>query len=205
MAFLYHLRHRKSREQPMEVFMEIEHTTVLREAVGVFDTKDQLDETIKDLRTSGFGRHEISVRGSDAAVQEQYGRPFIDPTLLQDDPGAPRSTLVVPEELGVAQGVLLGVGMLAGAALGVVATDGAAGNGATATVLAGVIIGAVFGSMLVWLLSSQYYRFFRTQEKTGGIVLWIKTEDAAASEKAQAILKRHGAHDVHVHDMAVAA
>lgn len=185
--------------------MHAENYTILREAVGVFDNKDQLDETIKDLRSSGFGRHEISIRGSEARMKEQFGRPFIEPEMVEDHPATPRSIFIVPEELGVAQGVLLGIGMLAGAALGLVATGYATESGSTAIVLLGVALGALAGSLLVWLMSAQYHRFFRQQEQNGGLVLWVKTDTDESTRKAQVILERHGAHDVHIHDLAVAA
>lgn len=185
--------------------MHAENYTILREAVGVFSNKDQLDETIKDLRSSGFGRHEISIRGSEAAMKKKFGRPFIEPEIIEDHPATPRSIFVVPEELGVAQGVLLGIGMLAGAAFGLLATDYATESGSTAMVLLGVALGAVVGSLFVWLMSAQYHRFFRKQEHQGGLVLWVKTDTTESTEKAQTILRRHGAHDIHVHDLAVAA
>lgn len=35
----------------------------------------------------------------------------------------------------------------------------------------------------------------------GGLLLWVRTPDAAREEKARAILAKHGGRDVHVHDL----
>lgn len=178
---------------------------VKREAVGVFDNYEQLHETIKDLETSGFGRRQISVRGSDAATKEQYGRDAVEPEQLEDDSRAPRSPIIGLEELGIAQGVLIGAGMYIGAALAFYAVPEQSTGASIATAVAATVLGALVGAALARYLGRQYKNFFLKQEDRGGLVIWVETPDIRTVERAQSILAKHGAHDIHVHDITVAA
>ena len=42
----------------------------IQEAVGIFDNNDKLQEAIDELSISGFERYEISVIGSESAMQQ---------------------------------------------------------------------------------------------------------------------------------------
>jgi hypothetical protein len=186
--------------------METQHKAIVTEAVGVFDGYRDLVETVKELRVYGFGRHQISVRGSDAAVRQSYGDADTPPELLEDSPRAPRSPLISIEELGVAQGVLIGAAMYLGAALGFVTTDSLAGDdSAVMRLIAYTLLAGGLGGGLAWLLGINYRKFFQHQAETGGLVLWVETPNVAQQVTAESILKKHGAHDVHFHDIPIAA
>ena len=43
--------------------------------------------------------------------------------------------------------------------------------------------------------------FLREQLDRGGVLLWVRTPDAEAETRAVDILRRHAAHDVHVHEV----
>jgi hypothetical protein len=43
--------------------------------------------------------------------------------------------------------------------------------------------------------------WLQEQLDRGGILLWVRTSDSVAEEAALSILKRHSAHDVHLHDI----
>ncbi len=45
----------------------------------------------------------------------------------------------------------------------------------------------------------------REQLERGGVLLWVRLPDAAAEPRALDILRRHSAHDVHVHEFPAAA
>ena len=178
---------------------------VVREAVGVFDTYDELCETIKELGVYGFGRHQISIRGSDAAMQERFGEVQLAPRQLEDNPIVPRSPLIGPDELGVAQGVLVGASIYAGAVIAIISTGGLATENAIGVLAANSVLAGGIGSLLAWVLGNQYSKFFRKQAESGGMVLWVETPSESKRIRAEAILREHGAHDVHVHEMAIAA
>lgn len=96
----------------------------IREAVGIFDDYDQMEKAIEALQEDGFGRRHISVLGSEAAVKEKFGARHVKTELLEDHPNAPRSPDIKKEELGIAQGVLVGGGLFTGVVAAVIASGG---------------------------------------------------------------------------------
>lgn len=172
----------------------------IREAVGIFDAYDQMEETIGDLQISGFARHQISVLGTEAAVKERFGAPHVKTELLKDNPDAPRSPDIKKEELGIAQGLLIGGGTVTGVVGAVIASGGLAVPGAVMAAALGGAGGITAGGVLAKLLGDKYAEFFQKQIDQGGLLLWVNTPDKDAETKAQAILKKYGARDVHVHE-----
>lgn len=185
--------------------MKSNYTVVKHEAVGVFDSYEQLHDTIKELETSGIGRRQISVRGSDAAVKREYGESTVIPERLEDDPNAPHSPIIGAEELGVAQGVLIGIGMYVGAALAFYALPQQATTSSVVIALLATLAGAGIGAVLARVLGTQYRFFFKKQEAEGGLVLWIETPNTREVQKVESILLKNGAHHIHTHDIPVAA
>jgi len=171
------------------------------EAVGTFDDVLQLQEAVKELETVGFGRHEISVLGSEVTRREAFGQEQLRPDQLEDNPNTPRSPLVSTEEVAVARGVLIGVGILLGAYTSIYLVGGldAAGNRELLTVLVGAIIGGVLGSALSTWLVREYAAFFRKQSRNGGVLLWVKVSTHDKEMKAREILEKRGAHHIHLH------
>lgn len=183
----------------------ITETHEVREAVGVFDDYAALYDTIKELGTSGFGRHQISVLGSDAAVRERLGDPQIGPEWVEDNPIAPRSPIIGVEELGVAQGVLVGAFIYLSASLAIYLSDGLVSPNALGILTIACIAGMIIGVIAAIALGRSYSRFFQERLEKGGLVLWVETPNPATERVAQTILYKHGAHDVHMHDLPLAA
>lgn len=183
----------------------VEETVTTREAVGVFDSYEELHETIVELETSGFGRRQINVLGSEAQRKERLGVAEPEPARVEDDPVAPREHIIGPEELGVAQGVIIGGGIFVGAIGALLLAGGMATGGVIAVMLLAGAAGGIIGALLAEMLASHYSRFFNKQVANGGLVLWVQTPSPQEEEKATVILKKHGAHDVHIHEMPMAA
>lgn len=179
----------------------MKQTKTVREAVAVFDDLDKLQEAVNDLETAGFDRRHISVLGSEKAVSEKFGteHPFM--RAIEDSPEAPRAPAVKLEELGVAQGILVGSGLLAGVFAGVLASGGMALPGAMVTTLLIGAGGTAAGAGLAKLLGDEYAEFFDKQIEAGGLLLWVSTPDKDMEDKAVTILKAQGGSDVHVHDV----
>src|SRR5690606_11393020 len=77
----------------------------IREAVGVFDDQNQLDAAVAELEVTAFPRQDISVL-SQQQVQERFG----DDTRtewFEDNPAAPRSVPLRPEERHIGAGVII--------------------------------------------------------------------------------------------------
>jgi hypothetical protein len=179
----------------------------IREAVGVFDSADALEGALDDLLATGFDRAEVSLLASEHAVEHALGHAYRKVGELEDDATVPRAAFVATEEIGDAEGAVIGGLMYVGAvaaAGGVVASGGLMGGAVLAAALAGGA-GGLIGSALARLIDWHHADHLGHQLEHGGLLLWVRTRDAAHEDRARDILRRHGAADVHVHDVAVSA
>jgi hypothetical protein len=178
-------------------------TDILREAVGVFLSADDLQAAIDELLSSGFHRAELSLLAGEDSVNEQLGGRFTSTRALEDDPGVPRSAYVSPEAIGDAQGGIVGALVYAGATFAVGAVVLSGGTIAAALVAATLVGGAggILGALLATWLGDHHGRYLQTQIDHGGLLLWVRTRDSQAEERALNILRRHSSQDVHVHTL----
>ncbi|HVT30542.1 MAG TPA: hypothetical protein VHE81_21210 [Lacipirellulaceae bacterium] len=179
-----------------------EQTDSLREAVGVFANANDLQATIDELLSSGFHRADLSLLAGEDAMNERLGG-FVDARALEDDPAIPRSVYVSPEAIGDAQGGIVGALAYAGAtvAAGAVVLSGGTIPVAlvTATLAGGA--GSVAGAVLGKWLGEHHAYYLQTQIDHGGLLLWVRTRDVEAEERALHILRKHSARDAHVHTL----
>ena len=155
-----------------------------REAVGVFHNFNEMQKAIAELEISGFERRHISVLGSETAMREKFGRTQEKPEQLENHPEAPRSPNVAPEEVGVAQGVIVVGSTAIGIAAAAIASGGFAIPGAAITsVIVGGVGGTVVGGILAKVLGDKYADFFQKQIDKGGLLLWVQTENAEKEKK----------------------
>ncbi len=171
---------------------------VTREAVGIFDDEPSMQAAIDELLTAGFGRCELSFGGAQTGAEAS-----LSARQLADDPNAHRTNQFSPEVLGDAEGSLIG-GFAVIPVLGASWAAGAAGAGLIAT--AGVAIasggaGALIGLGVAYAVARRRRQGLATQSAHGGLLLWIRTRTVEMEERAQAIMRRHAAHDVHSHDL----
>ena len=174
--------------------------TTVREAVGVFDDVAEFEEAIKDLLSAGFARKDVSLLASEEAVEAKLGRHYAKVQELEDHPAVPRTAYTERRMRGEAEDVLIGslTYLPAVVAAGtVVASAGVVAAAVTGTALAGALLGTV----LTRWLGKHHAEHLQEQLDRGGLLLWVRTPDAAAEQRALEILTRHSAHDVHVHDL----
>ena len=174
-----------------------------REAVGVFTSVNDLQEAIDELQSSGFHRAELSLLGSEEAVNERLGGGFASIRAVEQDPAVPRTAYVSPEAIGDAQGGIVGGLAYAGAtvAAGAVVVSGGA---IVAAIVAATLVGGaggIVGALLAKWLGDNHAHYLQTQIDHGGLLLWVRTRDTKAEELAMDILKRHSSRDVHVHTL----
>lgn len=173
----------------------------VREAVGVFHHSEDLQAAIDALLQSGFHRAELSLLASDQAVSQKLGHRYRKVSSLEDDPAVPRAAYVSPEAIAGAEGGLIGVLMYVGAmaAAGAIVASG----GTLAAAILGAALsggaGGVIGSLLASWLGEEHGRALQDQVDRGGLLLWVRTWDAADEERAMRILKAHSGDHVHVH------
>jgi hypothetical protein len=178
-----------------------QETRTIPEAVGIFHRNEDLQGAIDELLSSGFHRSELGLLASETAVREKLGDQFKNISALADDPAVPRSAYVSPEDIGDAQGGLIGALVYVGAAAAagvVVASGGTLAAIITAVVLAGGT-GGLLGSVLAKWLGDHHASYLQDQIDRGGLLLWVRTRHAADEQRAVEILKRHSAGEVYVH------
>ncbi len=177
----------------------------IREAVGVFDNAQTLQEAIDDLMSSGFDRAELSLLAAEKTVDEKLGHKYRKIAELEDDPIVPRCCYVSTESIGDAQGGLIGGLMYVGAtaaAGAVVATGGTLALVIAAAALAGGA-GGLLGSLLAKWVGDNHAHYLQEQLDRGGLLLWVRTWDPSKEKRASEILSKHSGRDVHVHTLPI--
>jgi hypothetical protein len=178
----------------------------IREAVAAFDDPQTLQAAVSDLQSHGFDRADISVIAPEDLAGHVAGRAG-DVRKAEDDPGVERSAVVGDTDVRQARvlGTSLASVLAAFAAAGLtVATGGAAAVAAGAAAVAAGGVGAA-GTMLGRIAGDSERNFLQEQIERGGVLLWVRVRDAAAEPRALDILRRHSAHDVHVHEIPATA
>ena len=172
----------------------------MREAVGLFDDMNQLQEAVKELERTDFPRDALSVLGADQKKIEEHLQ-YNDIDILEDDANAPKEAPVRVEEKTIGAGVLIGAsGYLGAVALALAAGAVTIPAIITATLIGGVG-GAAVGAVLAKLMGDHYNAGIREQLKHGGLLLWIRTTDREKENRACEILARYGARHVRIHDV----
>lgn len=176
-------------------------TKVIREAVGIFEDAKTLQAAVDELESAGFDRAEVSLLAGEETVTEKLGHKYRKAEELEDDPKVPRAAFVSTESIGDAEGGLIGTLLYVGAlaAAGAVVASG----GALVTVIASAALaggsGAAIGAVLARMVDRHHADYLQKQLDHGGLLLWVRTRDTVHEVRAVDILRRHSAHDVHVH------
>jgi hypothetical protein len=175
--------------------------SLLREAVARFADPKKLEQAVSDLQSHGFNRADISfIARAGTGVSGELAKDYADTRQAEDDPHAPQEAAI--DSSDVRQGRTLATSMAAviasfAAAGFTVATGGGAAIAAGAAVAAGVGIGAV-GAALGWKAGDSEHKFFDEQLERGGVLLWVRTPDAAAEERALTVLCACDGYDAHI-------
>jgi hypothetical protein len=165
-------------------------SSTIREAVGVFTDMDQLNEAVAELETTAFPRHDISVLGRD-------DRPA---GLEADNPDAPRTILIRPEEKVIGSAFMIGGGAYAGGTTAALLIGAVPTGVLAAFTFFGAIAGAAVGAIIVKMFAMKLERSWREHMKRGGMVLWVHTSGVQQEQTACEIMRKHGANGVHVHE-----
>ena len=199
--------HRRVRHSPRETLTKElavdDQPDTIREAVGVFASENDLQAAIDELLSSGFHRAELSLLASEEAGNEKLGSGFANARAVEDDPVVSRTAYVSPEAIGDAQGGIVSGLVYAGATAAagtVLISGGAIAAALVAATLAGGA-GGVVGALLAKWLGDNHAQYLQTQVDHGGLLLWVRTRDAKAEDRAIDVLKRHSSRDVHVHTL----
>ena len=149
----------------------------------MFDSAEAFQTAADELLSSGFDRADLSLLASEHAVEEKLGHIYKRVEELEDDPKVPRTAYVSDDAIGDARGALI-------SSLTFVGAIGAAGAMAAA------------GGALAGMVEQHHADHLNAQLEKGGLLLWVRTRDPEHEERAQGILRKHGALDVHIHEIA---
>ncbi|MCE7887967.1 MAG: hypothetical protein DYH13_10775 [Alphaproteobacteria bacterium PRO2] len=171
----------------------------INETVGVFNDMRSLNEAIAELEGTAFPRQDISILDERAARSEGI---VMDGQAMADDPEAPRTILIRPEEKAIGVGVIIGGGFYAGVVTGMFAAGiGAPMDTLLLMGLSGGLFGASLGALVAWLLGYYYNGLLLRQIKAGRMILWVRTPGEEEQMIATDIMRRHGGRRVHVHQV----
>lgn len=182
----------------------LERVTV-REAAGVFHSREALENAIEALQAAGFDRSSLAIMARSEAVHEKLGDIYTSVRRSDDSRNAASRAFLLS---GEARSPLAGVAALLGfigasaAAAGVVASGGALAIAAVAASVGGVAAGGL-GGWLVAALGEREAARLETQLATEGIVLWVRVRSSDREPIAQQVLSQSGAEDVRVLEIEV--
>jgi hypothetical protein len=173
------------------------------EAVAVFHDVASFQAAIDDLLLAGFDHGDINVLAHAETVTSKLGREYQSTAEFEDNPEAPRIGFVPEETIGDAEGAVIGAGVYVPAiagSLAVVASGGTMLGAFAAAAIAGGA-GGLIGAALARRIGNEHAKHLDQHLNRGGLLLWARTRDAEHEEKALEILRRHSAHDVHLHEL----
>lgn len=178
----------------------MKHQATIREAVGVFKDQKDLDSAVAELETR-FSRQDISVLAGERAVERAFGRKTVKPSAVEDNPDAPRTVPILPEERTIGKAVLVGGPAYVGGCLAAIVANSASNAALLASIAAGSLAGAAFGAAAVVLISSRLRKTVREQIRKGGLVVWVRTPNKMSEKQACGILEKYGGRHIHIHDI----
>lgn len=175
----------------------------VREAVGVFDDTDSFEAAVDELLNSGFDRSELSLLATDRAVEAKLGHLYDKVSEVEDDPSVPRTAYVGRNSTVEAKtGIIGGLGYVGAlAAVGIIVATGGTVAAALLGAAAAGAAGSGIGTIAARLFGRERAVSIQHQLEKGGLLLWVRTRDAEHERRALEILSRHGADDVHVHEL----
>ncbi|SEP82617.1 hypothetical protein [Thalassovita taeanensis] len=178
-------------------------TTVIDipEAVGVFDTFEDLQRAFYDLRMVGFSRYDISLLARQEILEEKLGKAYWRTSELEDDPNAPRAAFVSEEAIGELEGAIVGGFLFLGSfiAMAAMLTPASTLAASIAAIAIGGSPATVIGTLLARRVGKHHKDYYTNQIEHGGILLWVRVSDKEREDVATKIMKGHSGRDVHVH------
>ena len=165
-----------------------------RIASAVFDSREEAERALSELRSAGFREESVSIVGRSESGE------ITDSSSDGDDDGVNKSGAVKGALGGAAAGTLLGVAALAIPGVGPFAAAGAIAAGAipeAAAIGAGVgaTAGGVSGLLSKHGVSEEDSKYYEGHINNGGIFVSVDSDSAGGSiEEAREILFRNGGH-----------
>ena len=163
----------------------------MKSTIGVYDTHEQAVEAVRELKRAGLPAKHLSILGHahDPEEREHEDRKISNLAATEVGLGA---------TLGTAAGILTGIGIVAIPGLGVLYGAGAL-VGALVGFDVGLIGGGILSALSIGGLKDEHNKKYDDLLRRGKFLV-IVHGDGADVDKANGILRGHGAHhELNVH------
>ena len=167
-----------------------------RIASAVFDSRDEAERALSELREAGISDSAISVVGQADEASEFSGNRTYD----NDDAGEATSNVVKGAAIGTGAGAVLGIAALAIPGVGPLVAAGAIAASAIPTAAAigagaGLAAGSIAGLLASHGVDEEDSKYYEERLSQGGIFVSVRAEDDDVPvEQAREILFRNGGH-----------
>lgn len=181
---------------------------MIREAVGIFLGKDDLQMAIDDLIAAGFKRSAFGLLAGEYTVQQKLGDIYVSTNKYMGSANAPNTAFVHKDSVGdtvhalTGQLYFLGASTLAG---GAVLSAGILG-GAAMVASAGVIAVGAIGAVIGMILHQSDAEYLEEHLDAGNLVFFVRINDSRQESRAKTILAKHCNFDInHIKVLSVPA
>jgi hypothetical protein len=178
------------------------YNSIMTEAVAVFHDVESFEAAIDNLLAVGFDHADINVLAHEDTIASKLGPTHVSTAEFEDDPEVPRIGYIPNETIGNAEGAVIGAGVYVPAMFGGLPVAASGGTLLGVFVAAAVAGGAggLIAAALARYIGHEHAKHLDQHLHHGGLLLWVRTRDAECEERLE-ILRRHSAHDVHLHQI----
>lgn len=177
----------------------------VREAAGVFHSRQAIEDAVEDLLLNGFDRADIDQLANQDEVHKRL-KVYVAPEEAADLPLAPRQPVFKREDITVALIITVGLlGAAAGSAVvfGVLTSGGDGWSAGILGALVGLGAGAAGALVMARVFQRDDLRGLESLQFDRGVVLWVRVRSAEREAMAQDILRRNGGRAIRVHEIEI--
>lgn len=160
-----------------------------RTIVGLFTTRSQAEEAIRELKERDFSEKEISLVARDEEKREKGGEMSFDNQNLSDGTAAGGA-------IGGLTGLLAGAGALLIPGIGPIIAAGP-----LAGALTGIVTGGIAGGLIDYGIPEKEGRRYEEEVNRGKILVAVKADSQDMADDAVSVFRENGAMDVRTHDV----
>jgi hypothetical protein len=170
------------------------------EVVGIFNSVKLLEKAVDELFSIGVDQAEVSVLADNQFIKDYPSKLF----SVQDfahNPETLKKHYAGHENVGAAQGGIIGGLMYVGSSAAAGAVIATGGTLAAALIAAAAIGGAgtLIGIILSKFIGNHHAQYIEEQLSNGGLILWVHLRDSDKENLIKEILIKNQASDVHTH------
>jgi uncharacterized membrane protein len=162
-------------------------------ALGIFESRDQAERSVQELRNKGFDR-EISLVAHDDKNDQSSGRQSSgrqsSGLSMKKDTDSTMDGITTGGVLGGVAGLALGAGALFIPGIGPLIAAGP-----IAGLLTGAATGGIAGGLIDWGIPAEESHHYEEDVKEGMTLVAVHSSGPKLDDAAR-VLRQHGAHDV---------